>query len=65
MINMEQEKTFTLSEVEQLIKNAYNVGFCDGLEGGDNAEFREYKDEEDFWSKNIQSWLNRKIEIIV
>lgn len=50
--------------MEQLIKNAYNVGFCDGLEGGDNAEFREYKDEDDFWDKNISNWLNNKIDII-
>ena len=61
---MENEKTFTLLEVEKLIKNAYNVGFCDGLEGGDNAEFREYKDEDDFWNKNISSWLNMKIDFI-
>lgn len=58
------KKKFTLLEVEQLIKNAYNVGFCDGLEGGDNAEFREYKDEDDFWDKNISNWLNNKIDII-
>ena len=61
---MENEKKFTLLEVEQLIKNSYNVGFCDGLEGGDNAEFREYKDEDDFWDKNISNWLNNKIDII-
>ena len=61
---MENEKKFTLLEVEQLIKNAYNVGFCHGLEGGDNAEFREYKDEDDFWDKNISNWLNNKIDII-
>ena len=61
---MESEKTFTLLELEQLIKNAYNVGFCDGLEGGDNDEFRDYKDEDDFWNKNISNWLNKKIENI-
>ena len=62
---MENEKTFTLFEVEQLIKNAYNVGFCDGLEGGENAKFREYKNEHDFWKKNISKWLNDKIETII
>lgn len=61
---MGNEKIFTLIEVEQLIKNAYNVGFCDGLEGGDNTEFREYKDEDDFWNKNISIWLNEKIDFI-
>ena len=62
---MENGKTFTLIEVEQLIKNAYNVGFCDGLEGDENAEFRNYKDEDDFWDKNIFNWLNKNIEIII
>lgn len=57
---MENEKKFTIVEVEQLIKNAYNVGFCDGLEGGENDEFREYKDEDDFWEKNKENWINSK-----
>jgi len=57
---MENEKKFTIVEVEQLIKNAYNVGFCDGLEGGENDEFREYKDEDDFWEKNKENWINNK-----
>ena len=49
---MENEKLFTLSEVEKLTKNAYNVGYFDGLEGGHNLEFREYRNEDDFWDKN-------------
>lgn len=61
---MENEKTFTLLEIEKLIKNAYNVGFCDGLEGGDNAEFREYKDEDDFWDKNKNQYLNQEINLL-
>ncbi len=60
---MENEKTFTLLEIEKLIKNAYNVGFCDGLEGDDNSEFREYKDEDDFWNKNKENWLNQEINL--
>ncbi len=60
---MENDKTYTLLEVEQLVKNAYNVGFCDGLEGGDNAEFREYKDEDDFWDKNKARWINKEINL--
>jgi hypothetical protein len=60
---MENEKTFTLLEIEKLIKNAYNVGFCDGLEGGDNSEFREYKDEDDFWNKNKENWLSQEINL--
>jgi hypothetical protein len=61
---MENERTFTFFEVEQLIKNAYNVGFCDGLEGGDNSEFREYKDEDDFWDKNKNKYLNQEINLL-
>ncbi|MDY0253091.1 MAG: hypothetical protein RBR30_01645 [Tenuifilaceae bacterium] len=60
---MENEKTFTLLEIEKLIKNAYNVGYCDGLEGGNNAEFREYKDEDDFWDKNKENWLSQEIDL--
>jgi len=60
---MENEKTFTLLEIEKLVKNAYNVGFCDGLEGGDNGEFREYKDEDDFWDKNKKQWLYQEINL--
>jgi hypothetical protein len=60
---MENEKVFTLNEVEKLTKNAYNVGFCDGLEGGDNSEFREYRNEDDFWDKNKKEWLNNEINL--
>lgn len=57
---MENERKFTIVEIEHLIKNAYNVGFCDGLEGGENDEFRDYKDEDDFWEKNKENWINNK-----
>jgi hypothetical protein len=59
---MNNEKQFTLKEVEQLVKNAYNVGFCDGLEGGEDPEFRDYIDEDDFWDKNISDWINEPIK---
>ena len=62
---MEIEKNFTLKEIEQLVKNAYNVGFCDGIEGGDNTEFREYNDEDDFWEKNKLQWFNEAIELVI
>lgn len=61
---MENEKTFTVIEVEQLVKNAYNVGLCDGLEGGNNEEYRDYKDEDDFWDKNKEHWLNQEINLL-
>lgn len=60
---MEQEKFFTLKEVEKLVKNAYNVGFCDGFEGGENDEFRDYKNEDDFWERNISIWSQEKINL--
>lgn len=60
---MKNEKTFTLLEVEQLTKNAYNVGFYDGLEGGNNLQFREYNDEDDFWNKNKEIWINKEINL--
>jgi hypothetical protein len=58
---MKNEKQFTFKEVEQLVKNAYNTGFFDGLEGGNNPGFRNYMDEEDFWNKNILDWINEPI----
>lgn len=60
---MNVEKKFTLKEVEKLVKNAYSVGLCDGIEGGENPQFREYKDEDEFWDLNISIWLNQPIEL--
>lgn len=37
---MNKEKIFTLKEVERLIKNAYNIGNCDGLEEKGRFQFR-------------------------
>jgi len=59
---------FTIKEVERLVKNAYNVGFCDGednawrKDSGDN--FRDYKNDEDFWNKNIKGWQTKKITYV-
>ena len=61
---MENERKYTILELEKLIRNAYNVGFCDGLEGGDNSEFRIYKNEDDFWEKNKENWINEEISLI-
>ena len=56
------EKTFTLKEVESLIKNAYEVGFCDGEDGG---EFKEYEDADDFWDRNFKQWIVEQINYVV
>ena len=58
------EKKFTLNEVEKLIKNAYDVGFCDGEANTDNSEFREYQNAHDFWHKNVNLWLTEEIKYI-
>ncbi len=59
------EKTFTLDEVERLVKNAYEVGFCDGEEGSDDSEFRIYKNAIDFWKKNVKAWVTKEITYLV
>jgi len=55
------EKKFSLKEVEKLVKNAYEVGFCDGEESSDNQEFREYRNAHDFWFKNMNTWIKGEI----
>lgn len=55
------KKKFTVEEVEKLIKNAYEVGFCDGKE---SYEFRAYKSSNDFWINNKSKWLLLKINYI-
>lgn len=62
---MDTKKSFTLKEVEQLVKNAYNVGFSDGCEDCENPEFRDYRNEEDFWNKNVERWLTEEITYII
>jgi hypothetical protein len=62
---MKIDKIFTLKEVEQLVKNAYEVGLCDGIESQAEMEERNYSDADDFWNKNITSWINDEITYIV
>jgi hypothetical protein len=52
------KKTFSLEEVEKLIKYTYEVGFCDGES---TCEFRDYINADDFWGKNIKRWLEDEI----
>jgi hypothetical protein len=59
------DKTFSLKEIEQLVKNAYEVGFCDGIESNENSEVQEYIDANDFWNKNVKKWINDEITYVV
>ncbi len=52
------KKTFTLEEVEKLVKFTYEVGLCDGE---DTFEFREYLNADDFWNKNVEQWITNEI----
>ena len=49
------KEIFSLKEVEKLVKNAYEVGLCDGIEG------KEYVDADDFWNKNVKNWTTKDI----
>lgn len=61
---MKEKEMFTLEEVEKLVKNAYEVGLCDGIECAEEGE-REYSCTEEFWSKNIKDWRSKEITYIV
>jgi len=59
------KKIFTLKEVESLIKNAYEVGLCDGIDSVGNNPNKEYLNADDFWNKNIEKWLTEQIKYLV
>ncbi|MFC4263746.1 hypothetical protein ACFOWM_12695 [Ferruginibacter yonginensis] len=58
------ENIFTLEEVEKLVKNAYEVGFCDGIDSIE-IEKTNYSNSNDFWKKNIKDWIAKEISYIV
>ena len=58
------KETFTLEEVEKLVKNAYEVGLCDGIECANEGE-REYSSTDEFWLKNINNRKTKEIVYIV
>ena len=60
---MESNKKFTLDEVKKLVVNAYEVGFCDGIDDSDE-QFKQYKNAEDFWDKNFKKWINNEISYV-
>jgi len=57
-------KTFTLEEVEKLVKNAYEVGYCDGIDRAE-ANDSQYLNANDFWNRNIKAWILKEINYIV
>lgn len=61
---MKEEVIFTREEVEKLVKNAYEVGLCDGIESSEVGE-REYSSSEDFWKKNWKNWKAKRIDYII
>lgn len=56
-----KKEKFTLEEVEQLVKNAYDVGFCDGKELKD---MQQYRNSNHFWNSKKTKWINSKINYV-
>lgn len=61
---MNPEKIFTLEEVEKLVKNAYEVGYCDGIDSIE-IEKTNYSNSNDFWNKNIKDWTSKEISYVI
>lgn len=53
-------KTFTSDEVERLVKNPYEVGYCDGIDSIESDQ-TDYLDADGFWNKNVTDWITKKI----
>ena len=51
------KKQFTLEEIEALVKNAYEVGYCDGVDS--DGIYTPNADE--FWNEHIENWLTKEI----
>ncbi len=59
---MESKKEiFSLKEVEKLVKNAYEVGLCDGKEPN---HMQEYRNSNHFWYSNKNKWIKSKINYV-
>jgi len=56
----ESKKQFSLKEVEALVKNAYEVGYCDGVDG--NGTYNPNSNR--FWNEHIEDWLTKNIAYI-
>ena len=57
----ERKKQFSLKEVEALVKNAYEVGYCDGVDGDGSYS----PDADSFWNAHVEDWLTKDITYIV
>lgn len=57
IIIMERKTNFSMKEVKQLVKNAYEVGYCDGVDGDGTYS----PDADKFWDENIEYWLTHEI----
>ncbi len=53
-----KRETFTLSEVEALVKYTYEVGFCDGVDGDGSYS----PNADSFWNEHIDDWLTEEIK---
>lgn len=63
---MKTDKIFTLEMVEKLVKNAYEVGFCDGIDSSEIYRTDYSKaDADDFWNKNVANWISDEISYIL
>ena len=56
-----QEKKISLEEVKALVKNAYEVGYCDGVDSDGSYS----PDSSSFWNSHVDDWLNKEITYIV
>ena len=61
---MKSEKIFTMEEIEKLVKNAYEVGYCDGIDSIE-IEKTNYANSDDFWNKNIVDWTSKDISYVI
>lgn len=55
-----KKETFTLAEVESLVKNAYETGFCDGVDGDGSYS----PNADSYWEEHIHDWQEGDIRYI-
>jgi len=56
-----KQETFTLTEVEALVKYAYEVGFCDGVDGDGTYSPNAVS----FWNSHVEEWVNGDIKCVI
>ena len=55
---MDSDLVFTLDAVRKIVIFAYETGYCDGIEDK-YPEWKDYKNAEEFWSKNKDEYIER------